>query len=92
MINLEVWVPPEFDTVPILDTHHVRDCGTVGPPVRFGWFIPIIKDEKKVSPFVQDIHWTSFRDLKYVENYDIQDISDLNILAMNSFINRDKRQ
>ncbi|KAF5297767.1 hypothetical protein FQR65_LT09941 [Abscondita terminalis] len=83
MINVEVWVPPEFDTIPLLDTHHVRECGTIAPPVRFGWFIPIIND-KRFPASDRDIHWSLLKDSKYVQNYEIRDESDWNLIMANS--------
>lgn len=90
MINLEVWVPPEFDTVAILDTHHVRDCGTIAPPVRFGWFIPLIKQDAITPSSSQDIHWSFFKNPTYVSLYDILEPNDLRLLYKNSLVNSNK--
>ncbi|KAF2904495.1 hypothetical protein ILUMI_01678, partial [Ignelater luminosus] len=85
MINTEVWVSPDFDTTSILAVHHVRECGTIAPPVRFGWFIPLIRESKKSPSYDQDVHWTIFKDPKEVYNFDIQDSSDWNLIEKNSF-------
>lgn len=87
MINVEVWVPPENDTIPILDIHHVRECGTIAPPIRFGWFIPNIKNKK---PNDQSIHWTMFT--KATHNYDVQEYELLKLIKTNSFKNRENQE
>ncbi|XP_016841856.1 uncharacterized protein LOC100115038 [Nasonia vitripennis] len=40
MVNMEVWIPPHLDTVPLLSKHDVLKVGVVAPPGHFGWFIP----------------------------------------------------
>nr|CAD7426195.1 unnamed protein product [Timema monikensis] len=35
MINLEVWVPSEFDVKSTVEMYHVQDCGIVAPPGRY---------------------------------------------------------
>ncbi|XP_031356046.1 receptor-type guanylate cyclase gcy-22-like [Photinus pyralis] len=81
MINVEVWVSPEFDTIPLLDTHHVRDCGTIAPPIRLGWFIPLTKDTMQLPPMEREVHWSSFKDSKYVQSFDILNEADRNLIS-----------
>ncbi|KAJ8951813.1 hypothetical protein NQ318_019786 [Aromia moschata] len=74
-INLEAWVGPEVDTYHSI---FVKDCGNVGPPGRFGWFIPVelagpVKDYygKGVwSDNVREVHWSFFADRQRVANFD----------------------
>ncbi|XP_046676612.1 receptor-type guanylate cyclase gcy-4-like [Homalodisca vitripennis] len=40
VLNNEVWLSPEGDPEALFEEHRVKQCGPVGPPGRFGWFIP----------------------------------------------------
>ncbi|XP_014480221.1 PREDICTED: uncharacterized protein LOC106747328 [Dinoponera quadriceps] len=40
MVNMEVWIPPQQDTIPLLNRYNLRECGSVAPPGYFGWFVP----------------------------------------------------
>lgn len=40
MVNMEVWIPPQQDTMPLLNRYDVKECGSVAPPGYFGWFVP----------------------------------------------------
>ncbi|XP_017886547.1 uncharacterized protein LOC108628852 [Ceratina calcarata] len=40
MVNMEVWIPPQLDTMPLLTSHDVKECGSIAPPGHFGWFVP----------------------------------------------------
>lgn len=40
MVNMEVWIPPQQDTSPLLGKYDVRECGLIAPPGHFGWFVP----------------------------------------------------
>lgn len=93
MINVEVWVPPELDVMPLIDTHYVNEGGNIAPPGRFGWFIPMnltnpIKAYKKWSTTMQDIHWTFFRDQSFSEIFDITDREDLDLIKKSSYMDR----
>lgn len=78
MIDLEVWVPPEYDTFKV---ELIDECGSVAPPGRFGWFVPVDMNEpvkkyyKKLgttwSDDIREIHWTFLRDLNTVAAFDI---------------------
>lgn len=37
---MEVWIPPQEDTIPLLNKYEVKECGLVAPPGHFGWFVP----------------------------------------------------
>lgn len=80
MVNLEVWVPPEINTMHLLHVYHVRECGRIAPPGRFGWFIPIqVSDPVKRyrnywTPESYDLHWTLFRDPGAVKVFSFTDM------------------
>ncbi|XP_011630756.1 uncharacterized LOC105422894 isoform X1 [Pogonomyrmex barbatus] len=40
MVNMEVWIPPQQDTSPLLNKYDVKECGSIAPPGHFGWFVP----------------------------------------------------
>jgi len=42
MVNMEVWIPPQQDTLPLLNKYNVKECGLIVPLIsgHFGWFIP----------------------------------------------------
>ncbi|XP_012143005.2 uncharacterized protein LOC100883782 isoform X1 [Megachile rotundata] len=40
MVNMEVWIPPQLDTMPLLNANDVKECGSIAPPGHFGWFVP----------------------------------------------------
>ncbi|KAG5329551.1 ILPR protein, partial [Acromyrmex charruanus] len=40
MVNMEVWIPPQQDTSPLLSKYDVKECGSIAPPGHFGWFVP----------------------------------------------------
>ncbi|KAH1013429.1 atrial natriuretic peptide receptor 2 [Dendroctonus ponderosae] len=76
-INLEVWISPDYDTYV---TDLVKECGSVSPPGRFGWFIPISMTKPIQNYFnpdnmsdIKSIHWRHFRDRKFVDNFHIAD-------------------
>ncbi|CAG2068566.1 unnamed protein product, partial [Timema podura] len=67
MINLEVWVPPEFDVKSTVEMYHVQDCGIVAPPGRFGWFIP-----RSLSKLMPDMdHWRVFTNATAASIFDV---------------------
>lgn len=37
---MEVWIPPQQDTSPLLNKYDVKECGSIAPPGHFGWFVP----------------------------------------------------
>nr|CAD7258606.1 unnamed protein product [Timema shepardi] len=67
MINLEVWVPSEFDVKSTVEMYHVQDCGIVAPPGRFGWFIP-----RSLSKLVPDMdNWRVFTNATAASIFDV---------------------
>lgn len=95
MINVEVWVPPELDVMPLIDTHYVNEGGNIAPPGRFGWFIPMnltnpIRAYKTTA--TQDIHWTFFRDQTFSEIFDITDREDLDYIKSKSVLDAETKQ
>lgn len=40
MINMEVWIPPQYDTTIIMNHYDAKEAGSLTTPGRFGWFIP----------------------------------------------------
>ncbi|XP_024935475.1 uncharacterized protein LOC107275141 isoform X2 [Cephus cinctus] len=40
MVNMELWIPPDEDTTPLLKQYDVKLCGSVTAPGHFGWFVP----------------------------------------------------
>ncbi|XP_060518097.1 receptor-type guanylate cyclase gcy-13-like isoform X2 [Cylas formicarius] len=80
-INLEVWIPPDYDTYA---TEFVKECGSVSPPGRFGWFIPIEHTQPIKTYYnptgevdVKSVHWRYFRDKTFAQIFNIdQDILD----------------
>ncbi|CAH1133811.1 unnamed protein product [Ceutorhynchus assimilis] len=75
-INLEVWIPPDYDTYV---TDFVKECGSLSPPGRFGWFIPIdltypIKNYYNPDnrPDIKSIHWRHFREPKIVRYFEMK--------------------
>lgn len=64
MVNMEVWIPPQLDTTPLLNKYDVKECGSVAPPGHFGWFIP-----KTLS--LPDDSWTSFTKQETAARFDV---------------------
>ncbi|XP_018331316.1 uncharacterized protein LOC108741146 [Agrilus planipennis] len=74
MVNLEVWVNSSFDVNQVLSWRHVKECGNVAPPLRFGWFIP----SELSNPLRQipsqpngEIHWSVFKKPSHASVFDI---------------------
>ncbi|XP_033208855.1 uncharacterized protein LOC117167784 isoform X3 [Belonocnema kinseyi] len=40
MVNMELWIPPQLDTMSLLNKYNVKEVGSIAPPGRFGWFVP----------------------------------------------------
>ncbi|KAL3282262.1 hypothetical protein HHI36_005453 [Cryptolaemus montrouzieri] len=97
-INLEVWIPPNYDTIQLESTKSVEDCGNVASSGgRFGWFIPIeltapIKMfHKKWYDDMSEISWTFFKNSKASSFFDV-DQSDLKFIRTNSLKNSTKKE
>lgn len=64
MVNMEVWIPSQLDTVPLLNSHDIRECGFIAPPGRFGWFVP-----SKLSS-IND-NWLTFANRETAARFDV---------------------
>ncbi|XP_054006339.1 uncharacterized protein LOC128891132 [Hylaeus anthracinus] len=71
MVNMETWIPPQLDTVPLLNTRHVKDCGSVASPGHFGWFVP-----KALSRLES---WVTFLRPETAARFDVDDTTLLRI-------------
>ena len=77
MLDLEVWVPPGHDVTNMEDSKLVKELGDIGPPGRFGWYIPAELDApvhnyyKKWDKYIGEVHWTFLRDKKVMEKFDV---------------------
>ncbi|KAF7994006.1 hypothetical protein HCN44_011275 [Aphidius gifuensis] len=57
MINMEVWVPPQFNKISELNNYDIKSCGSlVSSPGRFGWFIPKILSDSNDNSYVFNNH------------------------------------
>lgn len=93
MVNLEVWIPPENNTAPLMD-NHIKECGYIAPPGRFGWFIPVelishlrLILDKRWSPEAQDLHWTAFRDIRVSAVFSVTNKLDMRLIEESSIKN-----
>ncbi|XP_022900900.2 uncharacterized protein [Onthophagus taurus] len=83
MVNLEVWVPPHMDTVTQLASENVLDCGMLGNPGQFSWFIPknltgpIANFDPNWPRDFGDVPWTLFKDENFSSTFHIYDKSAL---------------
>ncbi|KAJ8975821.1 hypothetical protein NQ317_003857 [Molorchus minor] len=78
-INLEVWVRPDYDTYDTYVSDLVKDCGSVAPPGRFGWFIPSDLDFPIQQYYkgriwndnMREVHWSIFLDRQMAQIFDL---------------------
>ncbi|XP_043673459.1 uncharacterized protein LOC122631609 isoform X2 [Vespula pensylvanica] len=75
MVNMEVWIPPQEDTMPLLNKYDVKECGAVAPPGHFAWFVP----EKLYS--IED-SWVTFVNRESAARFDV---SESNLLRIKNF-------
>lgn len=79
MIDLEVWIPPGYDLLNSEDTYLVKEFGDIGPPGRFGWFIPSQLDGPVARYYgnwdsnIKEVHWTFLRDDKIASLLDVDE-------------------
>ncbi|XP_012229636.1 uncharacterized isoform X1 [Linepithema humile] len=66
MVNMEVWIPPQQDTLPLLNKYNVKECGLIAPPGHFGWFVP----EVLARP---DDNWMIFSKLETASRFAIDE-------------------
>ncbi|KAK0157842.1 hypothetical protein PV328_011532 [Microctonus aethiopoides] len=81
MVNMEVWIPPQEDTIQLLNRYDVKECGSVTSPGRFGWFVP----EKLSDP---NDNWQMFKKPEQLLRFDITHDDDddiFNIIKNSTF-------
>ncbi|KAL0107243.1 hypothetical protein PUN28_015647 [Cardiocondyla obscurior] len=66
MVNMEVWIPPQQDTLPLLSKYAVKECGSIAPPGHFGWFVP----ETLAKP---DDNWLTFSRLETASRFAVDE-------------------
>ncbi|XP_076631100.1 uncharacterized protein LOC143346666 [Colletes latitarsis] len=66
MVNMEVWIPPQMDTMPLLIMNYVKECGSVGPPGHFGWFVPTALSRL-------DDNWVTFTRLETAARFGVDE-------------------
>ncbi|XP_014611297.1 PREDICTED: receptor-type guanylate cyclase gcy-4-like isoform X1 [Polistes canadensis] len=66
MVNMEVWILPQEDTMPLLNKYEVKECGAIAPPGHFSWFIP----EKL---YRMDDNWVSFTNRESAARFDVSE-------------------
>ncbi|EFN73169.1 Insulin-like peptide receptor [Camponotus floridanus] len=79
MVNMEVWIPPQQDTSPLLSKYNVKECGSIAPPGHFGWFVP----NALARP---DDNWLIFSKLETASRFVIDEA-----IIKNSTMNPDTR-
>ncbi|XP_071449502.1 uncharacterized protein [Hetaerina americana] len=66
-VNLEVWVPPNADASSWTASGSVEDAGLIGPPGRFGWFVP-----KALTGYLNgSLHWSLFQNPHLASTFNI---------------------
>ncbi|XP_015177762.1 PREDICTED: receptor-type guanylate cyclase gcy-4-like isoform X2 [Polistes dominula] len=68
MVNMEVWILPQEDTMPLLNKYEVKECGAIAPPGHFSWFIP----EKL---YTIDDSWVSFTNRENAARFDVSELT-----------------
>lgn len=66
MVNMEVWIPPQQDTLPLLNQYNVKECGLIAPPGHFGWFVPEVLARPNDS-------WRVFSELETASRFAIDE-------------------
>lgn len=66
MVNMEVWIPPHLDTMPLLNSHEVKECGSIAPPGRFGWFVPTALSRRNDN-------WIIFTELEKASRFEMDE-------------------
>ncbi|XP_046995878.1 uncharacterized protein LOC124607652 [Schistocerca americana] len=76
MINVEVWLPAQYNAANYSEYYGVKDCGLIAPPGRFGWFIP-----SKLSYMTPGMdHWKFFTNPKEVSIFDVKGDKDMDFI------------
>lgn len=68
MVNMETWIPTQLDTMPLLNSHDVKECGSIAPPGHFGWFIPALLSSL-------DDNWVTFAKRETAARFDVDEIT-----------------
>ena len=68
MVNMETWIPAQLDTMPLFNSHDVKECGSIAPPGHFGWFVPV-----SLSRF--DDNWATFAKRETAARFDVDEIT-----------------
>ncbi|XP_008543958.2 uncharacterized protein LOC103568771 [Microplitis demolitor] len=66
MVNMEVWIPPQEDTMQILSRYDVKECGSITTPGRFNWYIPVELSDP-------DDSWRTFAYPETASRFDLND-------------------
>ncbi|KAI4493157.1 hypothetical protein M0802_009574 [Mischocyttarus mexicanus] len=66
MVNMEVWILPQEDTMPLLNKYEVKESGAIAPPGHFGWFVP----EKLYNI---DDTWVAFTNRESASRFDVSE-------------------
>lgn len=72
MVNMEVWLSPQEDTMPLLNKYDVKECGPVAPPGHYGWFIP-------QALYTIEDSWVSFTNPESTSRFDVSESTLLRI-------------
>lgn len=67
MVNMEVWIPPHVDTMPLLSKYDVLQAGTITSPGHFGWFVPARLSRLNDS-------WVTFTKPDTAARFDVDDV------------------
>lgn len=68
MVNMETWIPPQEDTVQLMNHYDVKECGSVTSPGRFGWFVP----KMLTKP---DDNWRTFTNQQAAARFDVNNVT-----------------
>ncbi|XP_043507447.1 uncharacterized protein LOC122527382 isoform X1 [Frieseomelitta varia] len=68
MVNMETWIPAQLDTMPLLNSHDVKECGSIAPPGHFGWFVPV-----SLSRFSDN--WMTFAKRETAARFDVDEMT-----------------
>lgn len=68
MVNMETWIPAQLDTMPLLNSHDVKECGSIAPPGHFGWFVP-------VSLSRLGDNWATFAKRETAARFDVDELT-----------------
>ncbi|KAK9510835.1 hypothetical protein O3M35_005535 [Rhynocoris fuscipes] len=77
LVDLEVRIPSYINPINYTELLGVKDCGNIGPPGRYGWFIPkklLPNHVESVNDYAKSFdHWKIF---KYLETAQLFSLSE----------------